>query len=196
MKSSMKLNKKEIFSIPNILCYFRILLIPVFMISYINAKEPRDFYFSAFIVLLSGLSDFADGFIARHFHMVTELGKAVDPIADKLSQAAIVISLMIRIEPMRWLFLLFAIKELFMGISSLVLLKKHNVKMDGAKWFGKVSTFVFYTVMFLIIVFPTMPVNIRDILILISGIFLLLAFLLYAKVFLLMFQHTQEDQSK
>ena len=57
MKSSMKLTKKEIFSIPNILCYFRILLIPVFMISYINAKETRDYYFAAFIVLLSGLTD-------------------------------------------------------------------------------------------------------------------------------------------
>ena len=96
MKSSMKLTKKEIFSIPNILCYFRILLIPVFMISYINAKETRGYYFAAFIVLLSGLTDFADGFIARHFNMVTELGKAIDPVADKLSQAAIVISLMIR----------------------------------------------------------------------------------------------------
>ena len=128
MKSSMKLTKKEIFSIPNILCYFRILLIPVFMISYINAKETRDYYFAAFIVLLSGLTDFADGFIARHFNMVTELGKAIDPVADKLSQAAIVISLMIRIEPMRWLFLLFAVKELFMGITSIVLLTKHNTK--------------------------------------------------------------------
>lgn len=194
MKSSMKFNKKEIFSIPNILCYFRILLIPVFMISYINAKNPRDYYFAAAIVLLSGLTDFADGFIARHFNMVTELGKAIDPVADKLSQAAIVISLMIRIEPMRWLFLLFAVKELFMGITSIVLLKKHNTKMDGAKWFGKVSTFVFYTVMFIIIVFPSLDTGVRDILILISGGFLLLAFLLYAQVFLRMYQETQRKK--
>ena len=186
MKSSMKLTKKEIFSIPNILCYFRILLIPVFMISYINAKETRDYYFAAFIVLLSGLTDFADGFIARHFNMVTELGKAIDPVADKLSQAAIVISLMIRI--------LFAVKELFMGITSIVLLTKHNTKMDGAKWFGKVSTFVFYTVMFIIIVFPSLDVGVRNILILISGLFLLLAFLLYAQVFLKMYQETQKKK--
>ena len=180
MKSSMKLTKKEIFSIPNILCYFRILLIPVFMISYINAKETRDYYFAAFIVLLSGLTDFADGFIARHFNMVTELGKAIDPVADKLSQAAI--------------FLLFAVKELFMGITSIVLLTKHNTKMDGAKWFGKVSTFVFYTVMFIIIVFPSLDVGVRNILILISGLFLLLAFLLYAQVFLKMYQETQKKK--
>ena len=179
MKSSMKLNKKEIFSIPNILCYFRILLIPVFMVSYIKAKEPLDYYFAAFIVLLSGLTDFADGFIARHFNMVTELGKAVDPLADKL---------------MRWLFLLFAVKELFMGITSVVLFTKHNTKMDGAKWFGKVSTFVFYTVMFIIIVFPYLDVGVRNILILISGIFLLLAFLLYAQVFLKMYQEIQKKK--
>ncbi len=194
MKSSMKFNKKEIFSIPNILCYFRILLIPVFMIAYINAKNSWDYYFAAAVVLLSGLTDFADGFIARHFNMVTELGKAIDPVADKLSQAAIVISLMIRIEPMRWLFLLFAVKELFMGITSIVLLKKHNTKMDGAKWFGKVSTFVFYTVMFIIIVFPSLDIGVRDILILVSGIFLLLAFLLYAQVFLRMYQETQRKK--
>ena len=194
MKSSMKFNKKEIFSIPNILCYFRILLIPVFMIAYINAINSWDYYFAAAVVLLSGLTDFADGFIARHFNMVTELGKAIDPVADKLSQAAIVISLMIRIEPMRWLFLLFAVKELFMGITSIVLLKKHNTKMDGAKWFGKVSTFVFYTVMFIIIVFPSLDIGVRDILILVSGIFLLLAFLLYAQVFLRMYQETQRKK--
>ena len=194
MKSSMKFNKKEIFSIPNILCYFRILLIPVFMIAYINAKNSWDYYFAAAVVLLSGLTDFADGFIARHFNMVTELGKAIDPVADKLSQAAIVISLMIRIEPMRWLFLLFAVKELFMGITSIVLLTKHNTKMDGAKWFGKVSTFVFYTVMFIIIVFPSLDIGVRDILILVSGIFLLLAFLLYAQVFLRMYQETQRKK--
>ena len=126
--------------------------------------------------------------------MVTELGKAIDPVADKLSQAAIVISLMIRIEPMRWLFLLFAVKELFMGITSIVLLTKHNTKMDGAKWFGKVSTFVFYTVMFIIIVFPNLDVGVRNILILISGLFLLLAFLFYAQVFLKMYQETQKKK--
>ena len=106
----------------------------------------------------------------------------------------LLISLMIRIEPMRWLFLLFAVKELFMGITSIVLLTKHNTKMDGAKWFGKVSTFVFYTVMFIIIVFPNLDVGVRNILILISGLFLLLAFLFYAQVFLKMYQETQKKK--
>lgn len=63
-------------------------MIPVFCYLYITAQTPREYLYAAAVVLLSSLTDFFDGKIARHFHMITELGKALDPIADKLTHAA------------------------------------------------------------------------------------------------------------
>lgn len=96
----MKIQKREIFSIPNVLGYIRILLIPLFVWRYLTAQSGADYYTAAGIVLLSGLTDLFDGLIARRFHMITELGKVLDPIADKLTQAAIVFCLMFRV---RWM---------------------------------------------------------------------------------------------
>ena len=73
-------NTKERFSIPNLMGYFRLLLIPVFCYLYL-AKEA--YHWAAGVVLLSSLTDLFDGMIARKFNMITNLGKALDPIADK-----------------------------------------------------------------------------------------------------------------
>ena len=96
-----RFSKKEIFSIPNLMGYFRILLIPVFCYLYITAETEREYLYAALVVLLSSLTDLFDGKIARRFHMVTELGKALDPIADKLTHAALAICLATR-YPMMW----------------------------------------------------------------------------------------------
>ena len=72
-------NTKERFSIPNLMGYFRLLLIPVFCYLYL-AKEA--YHWAAGVVLLSSLTDLFDGMIARKFNMITNLGKALDPIAE------------------------------------------------------------------------------------------------------------------
>ena len=82
-----RFSKKEIFSIPNLMGYFRILLIPVFCYLYITAETEREYLYAALVVLLSSLTDLFDGKIARRFHMVTELGKALDPIAEERKDA-------------------------------------------------------------------------------------------------------------
>ena len=111
-----RFSKKEIFSIPNLMGYFRILLIPVFCYLYITAETEREYLYAALVVLLSSLTDLFDGKIARRFHMVTELGKALDPIADKLTHAALAICLATR-YPMMWaLIALMLVKEGYMGV--------------------------------------------------------------------------------
>ena len=70
-----RFSKKEIFSIPNLMGYFRILLIPVFCYLYITAETEREYLYAALVVLLSSLTELLDGTIARRFHKVTELGK-------------------------------------------------------------------------------------------------------------------------
>lgn len=115
---------KQLFSIPNILGYFRIILIPIIMWNYFHAQTDSDYYFVALLVIISGLTDALDGQIARRFHMVTPLGKALDPIADKLTQGALAVCLMTKYPLMIVLFALFLIKEGFMGITGLLFLRR------------------------------------------------------------------------
>lgn len=189
----MRVKPREIFSVPNILTYIRLILIPFFVWAYVAAEKPQDYFVAAALLLLSGLTDVADGFIARHFHMITEWGKAVDPIADKLTQAAIAFCLVFR-YPWMWLLLgLFIVKELYMGIASLMLLRKGK-RLNGAMWFGKVSTAVFYLVMIALIAYPPMPPVIAYIMMAVSAFFLLLSFLLYIPQYNRLFREYREEQ--
>ncbi|MUK88571.1 CDP-alcohol phosphatidyltransferase family protein [Ornithinibacillus sp. L9] len=184
----MKVTWKEIFTIPNILSYIRLILIPIFVFYYIIASEPKDYYIAAIIILLSGLTDMFDGLIARKFNQITELGKVVDPIADKLTQMAIIVCLLLRYDYIWILIVLFVVKELFMGVNGLVLLSKGK-KLDGAMWFGKVSTAVFYGATFMLIAFPEINTDMATMLMIITGIFLTLSFVLYIPEFLKLYRH-------
>lgn len=179
----MKIKLKDIFNVPNMLCGVRLLLIPLFIVTFINAESVNDYYIASLIVIISGLTDFLDGFIARKFNQITELGKALDPIADKLTQAAIVICLMYKIKWMFILVIVFVIKELFMTICCLVLLKR-NKKLDGARWYGKISTTVFYITMVILIAFPSLNYMAVNILMIITGAFLIFSLIKYSQIFI------------
>ena len=174
--------RKQLLSIPNLMGYFRILLIPVIVWRYVTAETVTDYYIAAVMIGISGITDFLDGFVARRFHMITKVGKALDPIADKLTQGAIVLSLSFRFQWMIPLAVLFVIKEGFMGIMGIIFLKK-GMMLDGAKWFGKVCTFVLYVVMFILILFPEIPLVAANSLIVLCIGLMLLSFGMYIPVF-------------
>ncbi|HIU74258.1 MAG TPA: CDP-alcohol phosphatidyltransferase family protein [Candidatus Pelethocola excrementipullorum] len=178
----MKITKKELLTIPNLMGYFRLLLIPVFLYLYCTAKSNRDYYLAAFVIVISGITDFLDGYVARKFNQVTEFGKALDPIADKLTQGALVLALSTRYPLMIALVVLFVIKEGFMLVMGIVFLRKGK-RLDGAMWFGKVCTAILYVVMFVLILFPQLPALLVNVLILICGAAMLLALVLYVPVF-------------
>lgn len=186
----MKLTVREVFSIPNILSYIRILLIPVFIYLFIHAKDANDYYLIGFIILLSGITDMLDGWIARRFNQITEFGKVIDPIADKLTQAAIVVCLLFRYPYMWILFGLLVVKELFMGINGLILLKRGK-KLDGAKWFGKVSTAVFYVAMGILITFPNLNTKFVILLMIITGTFLTISFIMYIPEYIKLYKNKE-----
>ena len=97
------------------------------------ANTTRDYWIVAVLVGISGLTDLLDGKVARKFDMVTELGKALDPIADKLTLGAIIFCLVVK-NPIVWIIvILYIIKEGYMGIMGLLLLKRNGRKLDGAK---------------------------------------------------------------
>ena len=80
----------RILTVPNLLSFFRILLIPVIICLYFKEQ-----YWWAFgLLVLSGATDVVDGWIARTFHVVSDFGKAIDPVADKLTQIALLLCLM------------------------------------------------------------------------------------------------------
>ncbi len=147
-------NVKDLFTnwntIPNWLCFLRIALIPVFSVLFI-----KESYVAAFILMiLAAATDAVDGKIARKFNMVSNLGKILDPIADKLSQIAIVIILIVKFwsfeGPLKYLLFLFIIKELIMVVAGVILLAM-GMRPVAAEMWGKVATTVFYIFMIAII---------------------------------------------
>ncbi len=193
------MNKKEIFSIPNILSIIRLVLIPIFAWVYLTAGSNGEYYFAAIIVVISGITDFLDGAIARKFNMITELGKFLDPLADKLTQGTLFLCLAIR-HPLMWLLVaLWAMKDGFMGIMGLVLLKKKNTKLQGANWYGKVCTAIIYVAVILILFFPgffgTGEIQ-TAVLILVCAGALALSGVLYAMVLIKMWIHSDSVKKK
>ena len=152
---------KEALSIPNCMCYFRILLIPLFVWRFATAETAADYYLAGGIVALSGLTDLFDGKIARRFQMVTELGKFLDPLADKLTLGALLLCMALR-RPALWpLMALFAVKEGFMAVMGLLLLRRGR-KLDGAMWFGKVCTATLYLAAAVLLLFPGLPGGVQN----------------------------------
>ena len=128
-----RFSKKEIFSIPNLMGYFRILMIPVFCYLYIGKQR---YLAASAAVLLSSLTDLFDGKIARKFNMVTELGKLLDPVADKLTHGALALCLALR-YPLMWaLILLLIVKEGYMAVMGAVLLKREKTERRYVVWKG------------------------------------------------------------
>lgn len=152
--SKFKENVGELFenwnTIPNWLCFLRIALIPVFSVLFI-----KEHYIIAFVLMIiAAVTDLLDGKIARKYNMVSNLGKILDPIADKLSQVAIVIILIFKFWSfegiLKYLLFLFIAKELIMVIAGVVLLAK-GMRPVAAEMWGKVATTVFYIFMIAII---------------------------------------------
>lgn len=141
--------------------YFRILLVPVYLYVYLHASEKNDYLLAAAIIGISSLTDLLDGKIARKFHMVTEFGKILDPAADKITQAALVISFTFRYPLMKFVLFIFVIKEIFMSVAGAVMLSKGQ-NMNGAQWYGKVCTCVLDCVMIVLLLFPELPLRLAN----------------------------------
>lgn len=173
---------REYFSVPNLLSYFRIILIPVYLVVYFRATDARGYFMAALVIALSGLTDMFDGKIARHFNMITQWGKLIDPVADKLTMATVALSLAFRFPLMRLVFILYVVKEGFMAIMGFIMLRR-GYRMDGAMWYGKLCTAVTYVVIFLLLLIPDMPDWVNASLILLQIAITLFSFIMYARFY-------------
>ena len=167
--------KKEIFTIPNLLSLFRLLLIPVYMTIYLNAAQTKDYIAAAIILAVSCLTDMVDGKIARKYNMISTIGKVLDPIADKVTQFTLIICLSIK-YPILWhLVVLFVIKESFQFFAGLVTFRKGRM-LTGALITGKICTAVLFVSLTMMILLPNITSQAVNIITIVDGIFMIIAF--------------------
>ena len=142
---------KDLMTIPNAISFFRIILITPFVALFIVGRYLTKDYTPAIIVLvISGISDFFDGFIARRFHQESELGKVLDPLADKLTLIAVGIC-MICIEPyVLPLMIVMVVKDILMIIGGTIIINQ-GIIPPKSSWYGKISTFMFYVSVVLVV---------------------------------------------
>ncbi len=146
------LTKEQMFTIPNFMSLFRLALVPFILWIYLTGE----YSIAAALVLLSALTDIFDGIIARRFNMVSDLGKVLDPLCDKVTHMALLVCLISRYRFVWVVAGLFAVKELSVaGLGALSV--KRGKPVAGAKWYGKLSTVVFEVVMVVLMLFPTIP---------------------------------------
>ncbi len=138
---------KNIFTIPNIISFIRLLIIPFFAICYFSDNIENRYAVCIAIIVISGLSDIVDGFIARKFNMVSDLGKILDPIADKLTQVVILLCLCINHPSLLVMFGVLFLKELLTLFAAIYVLS-NGTKPISARWWGKLSTIVIFLTMF------------------------------------------------
>ena len=168
--------QNKILTIPNTLSFFRLCLIPVIVWLYVG---KQDYLWTLLILTLSGVTDIVDGIIARKFNMVSNFGKAFDPVADKLTQMAMLFCLVSRFKYMMVPFVLLVVKEVFTGITALVSIKKTNT-VKGAVWHGKLTTVSLYAMMAIHIIWFNIPRTLSLILVGICIGIMLMSFIMYA----------------
>ncbi len=200
---------KGCLTVPNLLSLIRILLVPVFIVLFLKGKLLA----AVGVLALSGITDFADGKIARKFNQISPLGKILDPIADKITQLTIAVMLFISfrgsddgmIRAFSWVYLAFLAKELVMLLFGAYMLSI-NLRPCAAEIYGKVATFVFYFVMIFIIAFGPeigafrqyfqLPGIVMIILTVISLILTIIAFISYIPGVWRQLQERKQEVSK
>lgn len=168
--------KKEIFTIPNLLSLFRLLLIPVYIVIYLNAEEITDYYIAGAILAVSCLTDLVDGQIARRFNMITNLGKVLDPLADKLTQFALILCLAMRYNFLWYVVALFFVKESFQLVAGGCRLLRKGKMLKGALISGKICTTVLFVSLIVLVLFPALNITAVKIIAIVDSVFLLIAF--------------------
>ena len=124
--------------IPNILTILRFIFIPIILYFIFTGNYVMGIVFFT----ISGITDVLDGFIARKFNLVSNFGKLMDPLADKLTQISVLACLVkVDIIPF-WILVIVILKELLMVVGASFLYGKDVVVYS--KWYGKLATVLFY----------------------------------------------------
>jgi len=161
--------------VPNLLSVFRICLVPVFVAVYFT-DENEIKYYAVLVFAIAGLSDILDGYIARKYEAQTNLGKLLDPLADKLMTFTALICIFITRPVILWAVLIFFVKEVLMGIGGIVLHKKARIELPPSNVVGKVSNTVFFVVCVALMFLTNLSDPVATILVTVATVLALIAF--------------------
>jgi cardiolipin synthase len=171
--------KKEIMTIPNLLSLFRLVLIPVYVMIYLNASDTSHYYLAASILAVSCMTDLIDGKIARKYNMISTLGKILDPLADKATQFTLIVCLAMRYHVLLHLVFLFVVKESYQLIAGGIALKK-GMMLEGALFAGKICTTILFVSLILLVMLPEIPYAYVVLIVSVDAVFMLISFSHYA----------------
>ncbi|MES2169348.1 MAG: CDP-alcohol phosphatidyltransferase family protein [Actinomycetota bacterium] len=107
----------RIFTIPNILSFLRLLLVPVFFVAIVLGQDQLAFW----LLIASSVTDFVDGQIARRFNQISRLGQLLDPAADRLLILAALIGLTVRDVVPLWLFIVIVARDVMLIVLGIIL---------------------------------------------------------------------------
>lgn len=170
--------KKEIFTIPNLLSLFRLILIPLYVHIYLNADSDLEYLIAGAVMAASCITDLVDGKIARHFNMISNVGKILDPLADKFTQLALILCLSAKYPILYPVLALFLAKEFFQLFAVVINLRRGKA-LPGALMAGKVCTTVMFTSLIALVLFPNLNEITVDIIVITDAVFLLVSFVSY-----------------
>lgn len=136
-------------NIPNILSVIRIFLVFVFLYVFFVVENV---YLALGVFLLAGATDVVDGYLARRNGWITNLGKILDPLADKLMQCTVLISLWIKDIVPLWFVIPFFAREIFILVIGFIVIKRRSVNVVS-KWYGKFAVCLFYATIAVSIIF-------------------------------------------
>ena len=185
----------KVWTIPNLMSIFRLVLVPFIIWAYVGLDNTT---LTIILLAVSALTDVLDGPIARKFDMISDLGKALDPFADKVTQVCVIlclaIKLAIRENPLLWILLgICVFRELCMGVLGYITIRKTG-KVPGARWYGKVSTIVLYASALSLLIFP-MPAWLSTTIVVVCIVCVTMALILYARFFIGEWNKPQQEQS-
>ena len=170
--------KKDVLTVPNMLSLFRLVLIPVYIVIYLNATTAREYFLAGTILAVSCLTDMIDGQIARHFNMISNVGKVLDPLADKLTQLALTICLSIKYPILRSVLVLFVAKEAFQTLALVVMYRRGKV-LPGSLIPGKLCTSVLFLSFIVMVLIPDLNIRLINAIAILDASFLVYAFIGY-----------------
>lgn len=170
-----KLTTDQVFTIPNILSFFRLLLIPLIVFLYVG----KELYGWTLVVLIISLvTDIIDGLVARKLNMVTDFGKFIDPVADKLTQLAVLFCLVTRF-PLMWIPISIMLLKEILQFALRFVVFRYTGEAHSAEWHGKVATFLIYVMMSLHVIWYGITDVVSTLTITITSLSMLLSCVLY-----------------
>lgn len=150
--------KHRIFTVPNLFSLLRILVLPCIVLTTANGR------LATAILVFAALTDIADGLIARRFHQDSDVGRILDPLADKLLQGVLLLCLLPQHRQLLSLIILFAVKEAYIGFCAWLALHYCH-RIESTPWFAKLSTAALYVCGGVLLVWPSLPLILAELLI-------------------------------